>query len=504
MTLRSIVILLVVLSLTLAAACGGSDAGTPKDRMRPDIAHKTVTAMPTAKAYGAAAATIPTQTGEPAGLGHRTPSPTRIEMQGKKGSICDPLRFAPNAPGVILDPAPHVMNYSSRGDWVDENYIRWSPDGSQILFDVSKEQYKGPVDLYRVAADGSILEQVMGSTINIPIWASPSTMVYFDVSPDGSRFAFSTCTYVRKSSEDEGEDEWGYNYDIALANLDGTDVKRLTETPDFENFPVWSPNGTHVAYISSPETWVRPRYGLEGRSGQIRGEVTVHTLSTDESRDIAISMGELVAPYPPTWSPDGQRLAFVTYEGRSSSSIYRWSADRLKASVWTVGANGSGLTRITDAACGPAWSPDGQRIAVAVPKGPKNAELYTFAANGSDPVLVSGNLPVPWDYPVQPWMGNLSWSPDGSAILFKDFAHMVNLDGSQGCLVGFGSLIEGYQPTIPMLAAWSPDGSKIAIRAEDPEKSSRPAVLVYVMDRDGSNARILVESVYDQLRHSGR
>ena len=44
-----------------------------------------------------------------------------------------------------------------------------------------------------------------------------------------------------------------------------------------------------------------------------------------------------------------------------------------------------------------------------------------------------------------------------------------------------------------MLATWSPDGSEIAVRTEDRDDGYL-GPLVYVMNREGSNVRVLVES----------
>ena len=72
--------------------------------------------------------------------------------------------------------------------------------------------------------------------------------MYFDVSPDNSRIAYSACAYNEEVSRGQRTGlEWDYNYDIGLANIDGTEVRRLTSTLGFENFPVWSPDGKHIA-----------------------------------------------------------------------------------------------------------------------------------------------------------------------------------------------------------------------------------------------------------------
>ena len=103
-----------------------------------------------------------------------------------------------------------------------------------------------------------------------------------------------------------------------------------------------------------------------------------------------------------------------------------WEVGR---SVYTVGADGSGLTKVADTVSGPAWSPDGERIAVAALEGEEGAALYTFAADGSEPVKVADlfdsnfELDSLFGYSggdFEPlWMGGLSWSPDGAMILFE-------------------------------------------------------------------------------------
>ena len=383
-----------------------------------------------------------------------------------------------------------------RGDWYSENYIRWSPDGSQILFDVSEDILEGPVNLYSVTVDSSRLKKIVSANSNIPARAVPISMIYYDVSHDGSRIVFSSCMPYGCS---ETEGKCSCNYDIALANIDGSKTRKLKEDSHFENFPVWSPDGSRVAYFSSDE------YGW-------RGQLAIYTLSTGESSEIDLPSGDFVFPHPPVWSPDGQRLAFVAYERMEGNSI---------PVVYTVGSDGSDLTRISNAASGPAWSPDGGRIAVAVPRGPDKAALYSFASDGSRPILISPTLPDPWENPAKPWMGNLSWSPDGSAILFEGFAHAVNVHYPTILFDGVASIVDYMEdmnlPSLSrlpqeavtdrlvnllafshMFATWSPDGSKIAIQVQSFGIHGLPRLFVFLMDRDGSNLRLLVVGFEDE------
>ena len=386
----------------------------------------------------------------------------------------------------------HDSSYRStdRGLWQTENYLRWSPDGSRILFDVSVRPCRGraelphwgPVDLYSVNADGSGMRRITDSRDRKLFHGSGVNMTYFDVSPDSTHIVYSTCGLSEVLKPGEGDIEWIYDYEIMISKIDGTEVNRLTENTYFDNFPVWSPDGTSIAFISEPDG--PSHHSLPYMP--TRSVLTIYTLATGESRNIVPSINGGIAAHRPAWSPDGHSIAFVAAEREGPSPN--------KRAVYTVGVDGSGLTRISDAASGPAWSPDGRRIAVAVPEDKDRAALYTFAADGSDPVMVDGNLPDPWRYPVEPWMGDLSWSPDGSEILFDGFAHIVALDGSPaaGSLPMY--LRRDFPDAVPMLAAWSPDGSKVVIRTTDPSGGGHE-FLMYIMDRDGTNSRALVKSL---------
>ena len=160
--------------------------------------------------------------------------------------------------------------------------------------------------------------------------------------------------------------------------------------------------------------------------------------------------------------------------------------------------------RVSETLSLPSWSPDGRRVALVAPE-EVGAALYTFAADGSDPVRVAGIVGLPEErrfggseWPG--WVGSVSWSPDGSEILVGPT--VVRLDGSEPprALPLLGPTGGRKEAMDGLLTSWSPDGSRIAVQTEQagpPPSRGDGWPLLYTVDRDGTNPRVLVMEVIE-------
>ena len=301
-------------------------------------------------------------------------------------SMCSRLDLDP------LSPAPYLQ-WLETFHWRFQSYMQWSPDGSRVIYSNAADTLPWlGIGLFAIDVDGSSTDVLADSTVNRMTpnarGRGEAQMLHFDVSPDGSKIAYSTCRYHDYGASVLPSCKEGY--EIVTADIDGTNVTRLTRNNNFDNFPMWSPDGASIAYISEPnpisvenlDEDINPLHGIPYWSSRwgVLGRLLVRNLATGRLNSVTRSIGDRVAAHPPVWSPDGGRIAFVVYEDHKSSHESLDGKTVRRRAVYTVKADGSDLRRISDAYSEPSWSPDGRRLALAVPvsESERGVHLSTF------------------------------------------------------------------------------------------------------------------------------
>jgi Tol biopolymer transport system component len=187
------------------------------------------------------------------------------------------------------------------------------------------------------------------------------------------------------------------------------------------------------------------------------------------------------------WTIDGSKLAFLDSSGERIGEVPTGTS----WDIFTMNPDGTGRQRVTDDGGfdgPPSWSPDGTRIVyasdLADPNRPKceirlkcDRDIFVINADGTERVQLTNESGYDW----QP-----DWSPDGSRMVFvKGGAvfggdiYTMNPDGTDVTRLT-------DTPEAESQPRWSPDGSLIAFVRQEKEFFD-----LYVMDADGSNARLL-------------
>lgn len=398
------------------------------------------------------------------------------------------------------------------GAWEMNGTLAWSGDGKWIVFNAKVEGASNQPEVYIVSSAG-------GDPKKIPIparqcgWPEEFRL---SLSPDGKTLAYA-------SGKNTGDIE-SELIKIYLIPVEGGSVNPLTGPWTQE--PAFSPDGTKIVYVKNysgkdggrfSDVWVIPAAGgtpvqvTHIDSGQVRG---------------------------PVWSPDGTMIAFhrrperedpkeiwivpVSESGNPTASpvkidlplvafheVSGWTPENKIGLqlmneqyevIYTVPSTGGIATQITPQgwASYPKWNLTGDKIYFRWGGG----EIGYVPATGGNVTTI----PIDSEFNIYEAVpgGSNDISPDGKKIVFSGAKNIIK-DGKRSYEVQIFSIpIEGGEPTQlttspgqDRFPCWSPDGRSIAfIRYDEPQKENESDIMYIciVSDIGGEVRRITAET----------
>jgi Tol biopolymer transport system component len=263
----------------------------------------------------------------------------------------------PAEPPLVLEPE-YVQALADLSAGHNDSNPVWSPSGAMLAFERSIGDKREIVVARR---DGSLVQKIycrladgedemdflLPGIINGSSYNSGLTW-----STDEKRLVF-------MSNGGSG------NYDLYLLPAIGNEqTVRLTEHPQKDSHPHWSPMGDRLVFVS-------------GRTGT----ADVFIMALASRRLVRLTNGGKTNLYP-QWSPDGKKIAWI-YGSNENHDIH------LIADVQRPNETHHVLIQWLYDDLRPNWSPDGTRIAFYSnynPQGdPKIWSIVVVAANGTDP-----------------------------------------------------------------------------------------------------------------------
>jgi TolB protein len=281
----------------------------------------------------------------------------------------------------------------------------FSADDKQLIFQSTRDSRQCD-QIYTMNIDGSDVKMISTGD-------GRTTCSYFF--PAGKRILYSSTHLGAKECPPRPDFSQGYvwaiypEFDVFTARPDGSDLKRLTDTPGYDAESTITRDGKKIVFTSMRD-----------------GDLDIYTMDAN-GRNVKRLTDELGYDGGPFWSYDGKQIVYranhpqadkdkADYVGLLKKNLIRPTA----LDIWVMNADGSNKRQVTNngkANFAPYFFPDGKRVIFASnmndPRG-RNFDIYTINVDGTGLERITFN---------DTFDGFPMFSRDGKKLVFASNRH---------------------------------------------------------------------------------
>ncbi|NWF76229.1 MAG: PD40 domain-containing protein [Nitrospirae bacterium] len=230
-----------------------------------------------------------------------------------------------------------------------EAYFSW--DGMKLIYQSNRNNYQCD-KIWIMNIDGS------GKQMVSPDHGAHTCSFFF---PDNNRIIFASTSHIPEDCPpkpivpDISGHVWPlYPYDIFVANIDGTEIKKITDNPEYDAEPIISSDGKHIVFGSKRNF-----------------DFNIYIMNADGSnvRRLTDRIGYDGGPW---FSPDGKKIVWRAWYPETKEERTMWKKCMennyiipLPLDLWIMDSDGSNKKLILKNGAtnfAPSWHPDGKRI----------------------------------------------------------------------------------------------------------------------------------------------
>ena len=268
----------------------------------------------------------------------------------------------------------HLRNVRQLTDGGENAEAYFSADNGLLIFQSKRDRFECD-QIYTMRTDGSNVRMVSTG-------AGRTTCSYF--LPREQRILYSSTHLAGSECPPRPDFSRGYvwpiyaSFDIFTARPDGSDPRRLSETPGYDAEATVSTDGRRIVFTSVRD-----------------GDLDIYTMDSD-GRNVRRLTTELGYDGGAFFSADGKQIVYRAFHPQTPEQVARYKQKLVEGviepntfEIWIMNADGTGkrqVTKLGAASFAPYFFPDGKRIIFASnlhdPRG-RNFDLYMVRTDGT-------------------------------------------------------------------------------------------------------------------------